>query len=103
VCSSDLRVYCDPPYAETTAYKGKNKISFDHGVFWDWVREQVRNGNEVIVSEYHAPSDFISVYQKRVNNTLVQNTGAKQGLEQLFVHYSQAHIFVPSREIEVAV
>lgn len=73
-------VYCDPPYANTTKYKD----NFDHDKFWAWATDLSQQGHQVFVSEYNAPSNFKSVWSKMVNNTLVQNTGSKQGVERLF-------------------
>ena len=78
-------IYCDPPYLNTTNYKDK----FDHTIFWEWVRQQTYSGHRVFVSEYTAPQDFVCVWEKEVNNTLVKNTGSKSGIERLFVHESQ--------------
>lgn len=78
-------VYCDPPYFNTTKYQ----TEFESNRFWCWVRGLVDSGNKVFVSEYNSPKDFISVFEKTVNNTLEQNTGKKTGIEKLFVHKSQ--------------
>ncbi len=74
-------IYCDPPYAGTTKYKD----DFDHKVFWGWVREQDAKGHDIFVSEYNAPDDFACIWEKTVNNTLVKETGSKQGIERLFI------------------
>lgn len=79
-------IYCDPPYAGTTKYATGG---FNHDKFWQWCRDKVKEGHKVFVSEYSAPDDFISVWEKRVNNTLAKDTGSKQGVEKLFVHRSQ--------------
>lgn len=79
-------IYCDPPYAKTTGYKTGD---FDHNAFWQWCRDKVKEGHKVFVSEYSAPEDFISVWEKKVNNTLAKDTGSKQGVEKLFIHRSQ--------------
>lgn len=47
-------IYCDPPYAGTTAFKGLPV--FDHAEFWDWCRKMARQ-NVVLVSERAAPPD----------------------------------------------
>lgn len=78
-------IYCDPPYAATTKYRD----SFDHADFWQWCRENVRQGHDVFVSEYQAPDDFICVWEKQVNSSLTKNTGAKKNVERLFQHRSQ--------------
>ncbi len=74
-------VYCDPPYQHTTKYKGK----FDHAVFWWWCEGLARAGHSVFVSEYKAPVGWVSVWERKVNNTLTKDTGSKQGVEKLFV------------------
>lgn len=78
-------IYCDPPYANTTNYRDK----FDHNKFWQWVRSKIEEGHRVFISEYSAPDDFVSVWQKEVNNSLTKNTGLKKGVEHLFIHKSQ--------------
>lgn len=73
-------IYCDPPYEGTTSYKDK----FDHVNFWHWCRKMKEIGHIIFISEYNAPPDFICVWSKVVNNTLVKETGSKQGTEKLF-------------------
>ena len=75
----DSIVYCDPPYENTTGYKSK----FNHIEFWDWVRN-ISKKHQVFISEYNAPSDFICLWEKSVNNTLEKDTGKKKGFERLF-------------------
>jgi len=74
-------IYCDPPYAGTTGYKTG---SFDHMAFWQWCDQMHDAGHSVFVSEYNAPHHWRCVWQKRVNNTLVKDTGSKTGTERLF-------------------
>lgn len=76
-------IYADPPYKGTTSYTNKNK--FDHNLFWDWIRNLIKEGHNVYVSEYEAPDDFKCIWSKEINNTLVQNTGASKGIEKLFI------------------
>jgi len=73
-------IYCDPPYMNATAYRPK----FDSRLFWEWCDRKVNEGHSVYVSEYTAPSDWICIWSKVVNNTLVKETGSKQGVERLF-------------------
>ena len=75
-------IYCDPPYQGTTGYATG---AFDHAKFWQWGRDRVRDGHKVYVSEYTSPDDWVSVWEKRVNNTLTKDTGSKKGTERLFV------------------
>jgi DNA adenine methylase len=74
-------IYCDPPYANTTSYKGGD---FDHDIFWQWCREKAKEGHTIFVSEYNAPDDFTCVWEKEVNSSLTKNTGAKKATEKLF-------------------
>lgn len=74
-------IYCDPPYAGTTNY---SVAKFDHSKFWKWCDDRSSEGHTVFVSEYTAPAGWECVWEKRVNNTLVKNTGSKQGVERLF-------------------
>lgn len=78
-------IYCDPPYANATRYKD----DFNHNAFWDWCRKKVADGHKVFVSEYTAPDDFVSVWQKEIVSSLTKDTGSKTGIEKLFVHKSQ--------------
>lgn len=75
-------IYCDPPYQGATGYATG---AFDHDKFWKWCRDKVAEGHKVYVSEYNAPDDWVSVWQKTVNNTLTKDTGSKKGVERLFV------------------
>jgi DNA adenine methylase len=79
ICST---VYCDPPYNGTTGYQK----GFNHDDFWSWCGWLARSkGCRVFVSEYSAPQGWVSIWSKTVNNTLVKDTGAKTGEENLWV------------------
>lgn len=74
-------IYCDPPYKGTTSYKDK----FDHAAFYLWCRKKVDEGHIVFVSEYDMPArGFECIWEKTVNNSLTQDTGAKTGVERLY-------------------
>jgi len=73
-------VYCDPPYENTTGYKG----GFNHTEFWSWCNSLVDKGCKVLVSEYTAPDDWSCVWSKSVTNSLTKDTGSKVGVEKLF-------------------
>lgn len=51
---SGYLIYCDPPYANTTSYRG---VRFDHETFWETMRLWSRT-NKVFISEYESPPDF---------------------------------------------
>lgn len=75
-------VYCDPPYSTGTLYKN----SCDHSEFWEWVR-QISLNNYVYVSEYNAPDDFISVWQKEHKSGIDHASKThKPTVEKLFVY-----------------
>ena len=76
----DSIVYCDPPYANTTRYKD----NFDHDKFWQWCRDMSKKGHTVFISEYNAPYDFESVWEKEIVSSLTKDTGSKKGVEKLF-------------------
>ncbi len=78
-------IYCDPPYQNTTKYHHR----FNHSFFWDWCREQSKQGHKVYISEYNAPDDFVCVWQKETNSQLSANGstgGNKISTERLFVY-----------------
>lgn len=83
---SQSLVYCDPPYrGSDDIYRKSLTGEFDSETFWLWAEKLASNGHTVFVSEYSAPNGWKSVWRRKVNNTLVQNTGSKQGTENLFV------------------
>lgn len=59
-------IYCDPPYEGTTKYATGG---FNYKTFWNWVRE-LSLSNYVLVSEYNAPDDFTSIWEKSVTTSL---------------------------------
>lgn len=75
-------VYCDIPYKDTKQYATSK--GFDHVLFWDWCRDMTKIGNQVFISEYQAPDDFICVWQKEVTNSMNQ-TKTYKPIEKLFI------------------
>lgn len=81
---SGALVYCDPPYASTTAHSpGSTLAEFDSQEFWDVVRKWSRT-NVVIVSEYSAPPDFesIAAFPRKLSVQNASAAGAR--VERLF-------------------
>lgn len=77
-------IYCDPPYANTLGYREK----FDREAFWLWAYEKVREGHEVFVSEYEAPSyaPCVKVYQRVIHNKVnkLEDSSYKPAYECLY-------------------
>lgn len=73
-------LYCDPPYAGTTEYKGAS--AFDHAAFWRRAREWSDAGSYVFVSEYSGPVD-VDVCWSVAKNRGLDNAGYK-AQEKLF-------------------
>ena len=80
-------IYCDPPYQGTKQYES----DFDNNEFWEWCREQIYAGNKVLVSEYNAPSDFVCIWSKEMQDGMGNSSNKKA--EKLFIHASQLPLF----------
>jgi DNA adenine methylase len=83
----DVLVYCDPPYAGTR--RSGVKGAFDSVTFWYWVRD---NKNMVVVTEYHAPDDFVAVWKRPMTDRLKRKDGVLN-VETLFAHESKVDYF----------
>ena len=75
-------IYCDPPYMGTTGYAD----GLNHDEFWQWCRERVYDGHKVYVSEYQAPDDFITIWEKQIQNCISLD---KKVTEKLFIYKGQ--------------
>lgn len=73
-------IYCDPPYVNHTPIHGKK---FNTDEFWDVVRGWSKN-HRVLVSEYLAPSDFVSVLDIRTKTDIIGTSGQYERVERLF-------------------
>ena len=75
-------VYCDPPYINSNFIKDReNLCGFNIEEFWNTVRKWSVN-NIVLVSERHAPEDFVSIWEYTRMNGITQNNKI---VEKLFV------------------
>ena len=72
-------VYCDPPYKNTNDYG----IRFDSDAFWEWARTR---SYPVYVSEYQAPEDFVSIWNKEKRVLLNRESLVAPRTEHIFVH-----------------
>ncbi len=72
-------IYCDIPYKDTTKYKN----SFDHDIFFDFVKS-LDKSNTILISEYNIDdSDFELIWSKEVN-IKVDKASRKQRNEKLY-------------------
>jgi DNA adenine methylase len=76
-------VYCDPPYASTTGYRG---TSFDVATFDATVQRWVDAGATVLVSEYTEHDGWVEVASFASRSTLHDNTKEiKRTTDRLFL------------------
>lgn len=75
-------IYCDPPYFGTDKYRGFEQI--DHDFFWNWCRQKKKEGHEIFISEFNAPSDFKKVYEMQINTQMSKKALGKNVTEKLF-------------------
>jgi DNA adenine methylase len=68
-------VYCDPPYAGTTGYRGTPP--FDHAAFWGAAERWARQGVHVYVSEFAAPAGWRAVWSAPHANQMRGGGGAR--------------------------
>ena len=85
-------IYCDIPYQGTEQYY-KSAKGFDSMLFWQWSRDKTAQGNDVLISEYQAPNDFIPIWQMELTNSMHQ-TNTYKPIEKLFVHESIADKYI---------
>lgn len=76
-------IYCDPPYVNTAEYRR----SLNHDEFWQWRRERVYDGHKVYISEYQAPDDFITIWEKPLRNNM--SSDKRKATEKLFIYKGQ--------------
>ena len=67
VTPANALIYADPPYMNTTGYKGTDPL--DYNVFWGWVFDRADDGCTVFVSEYSAPEGLEPVWSKDTATT----------------------------------
>lgn len=88
---SNSIIYCDPPYDNTKQYSTSK--SFNQKEFWQWCRCKTKQGNDVLISEYQAPKDFVPIWEMKLTNSMHQ-TNTYKPIEKLFVHESIADKYI---------
>lgn len=84
-------VYCDPPYAATTGYKGTS--GFDSAVFWETADGWVKAGADVFVSEYAAPADWPCVWEVTRTRDLKSKLNNPTSVTEKLFHKGPAFVF----------
>ena len=79
--NKNMLIYIDPPYKDTKQY---NKQKFDTEKFWNLVREMSKRCI-IVVSEYEAPNDFITIWEKEIVQNINKRLDTNTQLEKLFV------------------
>jgi len=74
-------IYCDPPYAGTTEYKG-NPGTFNSRLFWNRCESWAALGSVVVVSEYTGPSKYLAA--ERPSKTTLSSDTVGARMERLF-------------------
>jgi len=81
----DYVIYCDPPYKNTTKYKGNG---FPYEEFYKWCIEMAKD-NIVLISEYTMPDDkFKCIWQKEHFTSMgsgVNKNNNRKKIEKLFI------------------
>ena len=78
---SNVVIYCDPPYANTTKYS--NSGEFNHDEFWNTMRQWSDKGAIIYISELNAPDDFECIWKHEVNRCL-DASNQQRAVEKLF-------------------
>lgn len=77
-------IYCDPPYEGRTGY-GKASHGFDHIKFWNWCTQMSNAGHIIFISEYQAPNNFTTVWQKSISLKVANaKKQSSKNIEKLF-------------------
>ena len=74
-------LYFDPPYSNTTKYHSE----FDNVKFFELV-DTLSKDFIVLVSEFNAPNDYISIWSKEKLSTVNSDGKYKKDTEHLFIH-----------------
>lgn len=82
LCMSNMVIYCDPPYRDTTKYAVDD---FPYDEFYAWCQDMTKRDNIVLVSEYWMPEDdFECIWYMEVQCTLDNNSRSNK-VEKLFI------------------
>ena len=77
----DALIYCDIPYRDTGC-EGYGGGDFNHATFYEWARKQ----NNVFISEYEMPSDFVLIGQIDKQVTMSSCNNSQKATERLYTN-----------------
>lgn len=85
-------IYCDPPYLVarrvcTRFYKQQG--GFDYERFYSWAERQ----QNIFISEYEMPPEFVCIAEKKKQCTLQQNSSTEK-IERLFIPKRNKQFFI---------
>lgn len=74
-------IYCDIPYI-CSDRKERYGVHFDYDRFYKWARER----ENIFISEYQMPNDFICIAAQKRKTVLCTNTKGKWTIEKVFTN-----------------
>lgn len=88
----DSVIYCDPPYLAakrvcTRFYKQQGGFNYDR--FYCWAQRQ----QNIFISEYEMPPEFVCIAEKKKKVTLAQKVGSEK-IERLFIPRRNKQFFI---------
>lgn len=72
-------IYCDPPYSGTNCGKYSG---FDSERFYEWAREQ----DNIYISEYNMPNDFIVIAERKKAVLSTANGSSGKAVERIYTN-----------------
>lgn len=81
--SRGFLIYADPPYRDSTTYRGVS--TFDHEDFYQWCWLKKDAGNTVVISEYSMPCEFTQIAEFHSSANLGVSRRSKYRPEKLYM------------------
>ena len=72
-------IYCDPPYSGTNCGKYSG---FDSELFYEWARAQ----DNIYISEYNMPNDFIVIAERKKSVLSTANGSSGKAVERIYTN-----------------
>jgi len=90
-------VYCDIPYRNSTRYSPKEAGSFDHDLFYEWVKNMSRQKScQIFVSEYSSniPKGFETVWECQSKKDIRDKDGIQRKTTEVLIRGDQGRLFL---------